>query len=169
MVWARTKLTIAEDLFLPVKVLTVNYSGKDPQKFYGKINELLKKIFNVPEGYIQESDYSWDTKDDAVKFSVKWSLTKPMDKFTYLRIIVTLAGNAAGGSGKASIVIDPMMFTEYPQDSIWEQNLIYEIIRRFWDSVFYTKKREQYLDIGISLCGRFEKQLKQYAEELRHG
>lgn len=168
MVWARKRLTIAEDLFLPVKVLTVNYSGPNPQKFYGQVQGLLKKIFNVPEGYIQEHSYTWETKGDQSKFKVGWIVTKPMDVYTFLEVAVNLKGSNVKDQGSATIEIDPLLKTEYPQDSIWEQNIIYEMIRRFWHAMYYQRKIDEYLDASRRLCTSFETQLKHYAQELRH-
>ncbi len=67
MVWARTKLLIWDYVFEPVKDIRISYSGKNPERLYKKLNELLRLIFNVPEGYIQEKTYKWEKKKESEK------------------------------------------------------------------------------------------------------
>ena len=49
MVWARNKLLIWDYIFEPVRDLSINYTGRNPEKFYKKIKELCRVIFNVPD------------------------------------------------------------------------------------------------------------------------
>ena len=67
MVWARTRLLIWDYVFEPVKTIVINYEGKNPEKIYKKLHELIRTCFNVPEGYIQEKSYSWEKKKDVEK------------------------------------------------------------------------------------------------------
>ena len=70
MVWARTRLSIWDYVFEPVKQIAINYTGKSPAKFYRKINELIRTVFAVPEGYVQEKTYDWQKTKDGDKFSI---------------------------------------------------------------------------------------------------
>lgn len=166
MVWARTKLLIWDYVFEPVRNIGINYSGKHPEKLYKKINELMRTIFNVPEGYIQEKTYDWDKSSKTEKFKVAWELNKIFDKFSYLVVEVILKGYSKDGSGRVSVSIKPRLITEYPQDTAWQQNLFYEIIRRFWHSVFYHRKRMEYLDASKEMCVAFESSIKNFTNEL---
>ncbi|MFH1420482.1 MAG: hypothetical protein ABIG30_00780 [Candidatus Aenigmatarchaeota archaeon] len=167
MVWARTRLSIWDYVFEPVKEILINYVGKDPSKFYKKINELIRVVFNVPEGYVQEKTYDWQKTKDGEKFSVSWEVNKLYDQFTFLGVEIELRGGMRESEGKASITIKPRVVTEYPQDTIWQQNLFYEMLRRFWHSIFYHKKRMEYLDRSREIVTNFETELKHFAEELR--
>jgi hypothetical protein len=167
MVWARTKLLIWDYVFEPVKNINIAYSGKSPEKLYKKINELIRTIFNIPEAYIQEKSYKWDKTKDSESFDVSWELTKIYDKFTFMVVEVTLKGVTDGKEGKAVVAIKPRMITEYPQDTVWQQNLFYEIMRRFWHTIFYHRQRMEYLDTSKELCIGFESAIKSFMEELR--
>ena len=146
MVWARTRLLIWDYVFEPVKQLNISYSGNNPQLLYKKLHELVRVVFNVPEGYIQEKSYRWEKHKDSEHFEIEWEITKIYDVFSYMNIEIELGGFVmAEGDGKASIKIKPRMITEYPQDTVWQQSIFYEMMRRFWHRVYYHNKRMQYL------------------------
>ena len=167
MVWARTRLLIWDYVFEPVKEIRIAFTGKNPEKFYKKLNELIRLVFNVPEAYIQEKDYKWEKNRGAERFDVSWEVTKIYDYFTYVVIEVDFRGFTSEGEGRASIVLKPRLITEYPQDTIFQQSLFYEILRRMWHRLFYHHKRMQYLDRSKELTVNLERYLKEYAEELK--
>ena len=167
MVWARTKLMIWDYLFEPVKQIKITYAGKEPGKLYKKINELIRTTINVPDAYIQERDYSWEKLRDAEKFEVGWDVNKLFDLFSYIYIEIDLRGSSANGEGRAVITIRPRLITEYPQDTIWQQSIVYEMLRRTWHRIFYQQKRVEYLNTGKELLINFENALKRAAEQLR--
>jgi len=169
VVWARTKITIWDYVFEPIRRLKISYTGKNPEKFYRKINELLRTILNIPEGYIQEKTYKWEKSGDTIRFDVEWEANKILDQFTFLRVEMDLRGYSTKGQGKATIRIAPRLITEYPQDTIWQQNIIYEMLRRFWHSFFYHAKRMEYLDMCKELVTSLESELKHFGEELNRG
>ena len=167
MVWARTKLTIWEYCWERNRFLTVYFTGPHPDKFYKKIKELMSKIFNVPEGYIQEVGYNWERGENSERFKLSWEIMKVMDNLSFLKIDVDLKGESIKGEGTAKIEIEPVLITEYPQDTIFQRNIIYEMFRRFWHKMFYDKKRIEYIDLGRKLTTQFEQELKRYGEELK--
>lgn len=166
MVWARTKLSIWDYIFEPVKEITMSFVTKDPEKFYKKVNSLMRSSFNVPEGYVQEKDFEWQKLEDGNVFSVRWEVNKILDKFSYLSLEITLKGKSKGGKGKVSVRLAPKLVTEYPQDTLWQQSIFYEMLRRFWHTFFYHKKRMEYIDLGKELVIKLEQELKKFAEEL---
>jgi len=167
MVWARTKLLIWDYIFEPVKEIEINYSGKNPDKFYKKIKDLMRSVFNVPDSYIQEKAYTWEKKEDKERFNVSWEVNKILDVYSYLNSEISLKGSVAGGEGKTAIKIKPRLITEYPQDTIWQQSIFYEMMRRFWHRMFYHHKRMEYLDISKQIIVTFETEVKNFAEHLR--
>jgi hypothetical protein len=166
MVWARTKLLIWDYIFEPVKDIIINFSGKKPEKFYKKINELIRTVFNVPDAYVQEKLYNWNKKENMEQFEIDWEVNKILDTYTYINVEISLKGFSSGGEGKAAIKIKPNLITEYPQDTIWQQNIIYEMFRRFWHKYFYHKKRMEFLNFGKEIIVTFEKSIKDFAQEL---
>lgn len=168
MVYARTKLTIAVDVFRPKTDISINYSGPTPEKYYNKIRVLLAKIFEVPDEYIQEQNYTWEKSGNKSKFSFSWMLTKDFDKFTFIQVSCSLKGTSEAGHGSATITFEPTMYTEYPQDTLYERSILYEIIRRIHDTFFYQKTREKYALEARRLSNQFAEELKKFAEELRH-
>jgi len=169
MVWARTKLMIWDYIFEPVKQIQVSYSGKHPEKLYKKINELIRTVFNVPDAYVQEKEYNWEKEKDIERFTIDWEVSKILDLYSYLAYEVSLKGFVAGGEGRAVIRIKPRLITEYPQDTIWQQNIIYEMLRRFWHRMFYHHKRMEYLNMGKEMTVNFEGSIKHFMEMIKEG
>jgi len=167
MVWARTKLLIWDYVFEPVKEIEINYTGKDPDKFYKKLKELIRSVFNIPDAYIQEKSYTWENAGERERFDVEWEINKILDVFSYINVEVALRGFVSNGEGKAGIKLKPRLITEYPQDTLWQQNLMYEMMRRFWHRMFYHHKRMEYLDMSKEILVSFESQIKAYGEKLR--
>lgn len=169
MVWARTRLLIWDYIFEPVKQIKIDYVGKHPERFYKKLHELMRLVFNVPEGYIQEKEYKWEKKKDMEGFEVGWEVMKVFDVFSYLALEIDFRGFVLleSGEGKCTIVIKPRLITEYPQDTIWQQSIFYEMTRRFWHRIYYHKKRLEYLYWSKEVVVEFERKIKQFGEELR--
>jgi len=160
MAWARTKLLIHDDLLRPLNKMNLRFAGKNPEKFYKEIYNLILVTFRVPEHSIQEKDFSW-TKGEKEKFSITWSVNKDLDKFSYYWMEINLRGEVSGGVGKVTIVVDAALRTEYPQDTFWQRSLIYEIGRMFWHTVFYSSRRDEYLKEGRRMLSQFLDSLKQ--------
>ncbi len=170
MVWARTRLMIWDYVFEPVKQIAISYTGRHPEKFYKKIHEQMRVVFNIPEGYIQEKEYKWEKLKDVENFDISWEVTKIFDTFSYLTIEIILRGFVTTeGEGRASITLKPRIITEYPQDTVWQQSIFYEMTRRFWHRAFYHKKRMEYLYYSKDLLVEFERSLKGFGEEIRKG
>ncbi|MCX6815789.1 MAG: hypothetical protein NT120_02975 [Candidatus Aenigmarchaeota archaeon] len=167
MAFARTKLLIWDYIFEPVKDINISYMGPHPENFYASVKDLIKAVFNVPDAYVQEKTYNWEKGKESEKFEIEWEVNKILDTFSYITVELTLKGFSAGGEGKADIRIRPRLITEYPQDTVWQQNLIYEMFRRFWHTRFYTRKRLEYLNYAKELLVSFETSVKKYAEKLR--
>ena len=162
MVWARSKLLIHDDLLRPLNKMTMKFGGKNPDKFYKEIYHLMLVTFRVPEHSIQEKNFEWTTGEKQ-KFKIRWVINKDLDKFSYYWIEVNLSGDVSGGVGKADIVVDGALRTEYPQDTFWQRSLFYEFLRMFWHSTFYTAKRTEYLKEGRRILSHFLDSVKQMA------
>jgi hypothetical protein len=167
MVWARTKLLIWDYVFEPVKDIKIDYSGPHPERFYKKIREIIKTVLNVPDAYVQEKSYSWDKGKDVEKFEVDWEVNKVLDTFSYITIEMSWKGFSAGGEGKMDVKIKPRLITEYPQDTVWQNSIVYEMVRRFWHKHFYHRKRMEYLNFAKELVVSVETSIKDYGEKLR--
>ncbi len=167
MVWARSKLLIWDYLFLPVKTIRITYAGKTPEKFYLKIQELLKFVFDIPDSYVQERDYTWEKLADMDRFEIRWDAYKVLDVFSSVIAEVELKGFTANGEGKVAITIrNARLITEYPQDTLWQKSFPYEFLRRFWHRLFYHHKRMEYINMGKEIVVRFEQSLKQFGEAM---
>jgi len=159
MVWARAKLMIHDDLLRPLSKVNVKFSGKNPEKFYKEVYNLLLISFRIHEHAVQEREFRW-SKGDPEKFSIVWHAEKDLDKFSYYWIEVSLKGETSKGVGSAEIVVDAALRTEYPQDTFWQKSLLYEFLRMTWHSTFYQPKRDEYLREGRRMLSSFLDQLK---------
>jgi len=152
-IFARTKILLEDDCLKPpgVPYMTLNYSGPNPQLLYRKVKELLLLIWKADMNELQEKNFRWDRSGGAEKFSVKFELVKDVDQFTYYEIKVELSGESKpskefGKEGTATVVIDPKMRTEYPQDTLWQRSFLYEMFRVFYHRTIYQDMRKMYKD-----------------------
>ena|SRR3990172_8461775 len=159
MVYARAKLVLHDDLLRPSPVVTVHYTGKSPEKFYREIPNLIHTFFRVSGHVVQEKKFEWHRGENE-KFSVAWEVDKDLDRFTYLWIEIKLEGNVSKSEGQANISVEGAIRTEYPQDTIWQKSLFYEMLRTFWHSTFYQPKRHEYIREGRRMMSNFVNALK---------
>jgi hypothetical protein len=166
-VFARTKIVIQEDCYKekPERP-TINYYGPNPTKLYEKCYDLIKTVWNASDSDIEEEKFSWG-KAEKEKFSVRWYLHKDLDIYTYMYIRFEVSGEGDDKSGKATIRIKPVIRTEYPQDTLWQRSLFYEMLRTFWHRSFYHKKREAYAEECRNLCTIYQRELVKIFKELR--
>lgn len=179
-IFARTKLIIHEDcLALPgttspfpgKKTITLEYKGPNPQIAYYQAKKILASITKVPENQIIERDVSWDRSGEEENFSVTFDVIKDMDKFSFIQISVSIKGSAKpskefGKEGSLSITIDGILRTEYPQDTLWQRSLIYEIFRTFFHKFIYEGTRKKYRDECVSLMLQLHEELKEFLNVL---
>lgn len=159
MVWARSKLMIEDDLLSPLPVVKIKFSGQNPERFYKELYNLMLLSFRVQEHSIQEKDFQWG-KGEVEKFSIRWEINKDLDKFSYYFVEVRLVGEMSKNTGKAEIEVEGLLRTEYPQDTILQRSILYEILRMFWHTTFYNSKRDEYLREGRRLMSIFCDQVK---------
>jgi len=166
MVWASTKLTIWDYIYRDVKTMNFSYKGKNPELLYKKVKELLQDVFGIVPGGFQEKSYSINKTDNGLEFEAEWEAIRQLDDFSYLKVDITIRGFSSGGIGKVSISYRPVLMTEYPQDTFWQQSIFYEILRRMWHTLFYRKKRNEYYELGRELSEKFESELKEYMQKI---
>jgi len=167
--FARTKMVLQDDCWdiAAQPILTLNYSGPNPHLAYQKIRELFRTVLNVNEAErVQEKEFKWDRKGNKEEFSVSWDVAKDLDRFSYIFFRITMSGSAeekeGGREGKLNVSIEGYLRTEYPQDTLWERSIFYEIIRMFWHRVIYYDKRREYMDICRKLMSTFVNELKSF-------
>ncbi len=175
-VLARMKMMIEEEIFpprgtakgSPRAILT--YVGPSPDKLYPKMRELIKAVFNATDADLHEEIFEWG-KGDKEKSNVRVFLHRDLDKFTYYFLRLDVKSEGTDKSGKGSITIRPLLRTEYPQDTLWQRSIFYEMLRVFWHRSFYHNKRREYIWEGRNLIAMFQERLREYFKELReeHG
>jgi len=171
-IFARTKLMLSEDCIRPGHpVLQLNYSGPNPQELYKKCKELFFSIWKVHPTEVQEREFNWDRSGGNEKFLVRFEVTKDVDAFSYMIIRVNLSGEAKhsrqfGKEGSAKIEIEPIFRTEYPQDTIWQRSLFYEMFRVLWHKVFYEEARKRYVTECRDTTFRFLEEIKSFLNTL---
>ena len=168
--FARTKLVMYDNCFEenPGEIY-LKYVGPNPGKLYHSVYNLIKSIWRCADGDIQEEQYNWGKKGEADKFKIRWYMHKDLDKFTYYWIRFDLSGEGDDKEGKASVKFKPVLMTEYPQDTVWQKSLFYEMMRTMWHSVFYKEKRRNYLENCRDLTSLFTKKAKEFFEDLMKG
>ena len=168
MVFARAKLVLEDNCFIEEPgAVTMKFIGPDVGRIYKKTYELMKNVFRVPDSAIQEVEYNWGKGEKGDKFRVTWWLHKDMDLFSYLYIRFRLSGEGNGGTGHAKLEIRGLLRSEYPQDTVWQRSLFYEMIRTFWHRVFYHKKREEYAEECRHSTVMFMNHMKKFFQLLR--
>ena len=167
MVWAATKLVIWDDLYPTYRRVSIEFKGRNPELIYKKVRRSLQEIFRIPEGNLQEKTFKWETSEKGSEFKAEWDAIKPLDNFTYIKIEVRLRGFVSGGVGRVSITYRPTLVTEYPQDTFWQQNILYEIFRRLWHTIFYRKRRNEFYEMALRMASKFEEDIKEFIQSLK--
>jgi hypothetical protein len=126
----------------------------------------MKAVFRVSDADIQETEYSWGKSEKGDKFNVVWWMHKDMDIFTYFYIRFHLSGEGTDKTGSAKIAVRGLLRTEYPQDTVWQRSLFYEMLRTFWHRAFYHKKREEYAEECRHSTVLFERRMKEFFHEI---
>jgi len=146
-----------------LKNLAYTYEGKNPEKIIQFLPKLVKLIFNPT---------TWQQKEINVSegsYKSEWFLFRDLDSFTYFRVDVELSVKYKDGMGKAEIKLgEPVIITEYPQETMWQKSFFYEILRMFWHNTFYNKKLLAHLDWGRLQVSCFEEKLLHYFEQLKN-
>jgi hypothetical protein len=173
-IFARTKLVL-HDYCLEVpgsplpgkRFLTLEYSGPNPQAAYYQAKKILSQITKVPEGEIIERDFSWRKENGNEIFSVSFDVIKDMDRFTFIQITVSMKGSVKpskefGKEGNLTVNIDGILRTEYPQDTLWQRSLLYELFRAFYHKVIYEEARKKYKQECANLMNQIHLSLKEF-------
>jgi hypothetical protein len=160
-----TKLTIINPLYQRgakpgLKNLEFYYQGKNADKLIKFVPKLVQTIFTPT---------TWQQKEVNIKEneeSYTWFIFKDLDYYTYFRVDVELKITKKENRVKIKLS-DPVIVTEYPQETYWQKTFLYEILRVLWHNLFYNKKVEQYLDWGRLKISCFEEKLFKYFDKLR--
>jgi hypothetical protein len=167
-IFVRTKLQIHDDCLEPGLIrLILNYNGPNPQNIYKKVKELFVSIWKAEPSEIQEKNFSWDRSAGTEKFSMDFEVVKDKDRYTYMLIEVSLSGEAKpskefGKEGTARIQISGAIKTEYPQDSMWQRSIFYEMFRIFYHKVIYEDTRKKFLEECTSSLTTLQEELKSF-------
>jgi hypothetical protein len=166
-IFARAKLTIEEDCLLPSPKIWLTYSGPNPQKAYAKIMEILKTNLQMKPENIQERDFKWDRGTVPEKFSGSIEAFKDFDRFTYMLMWIDFNGEVRpskefGKEGTFKVSLDSVIRTDYPQDTVWERSLVYEIFRTFWHKAFYQERRYVYREQCRDLMLTAQREIKSF-------
>ena len=177
-IFARTKLIIHEDCLevsgspLPgKKFMTLEYSGPNPQAAYYQAKKLLAQITRVPENEIIERDFTWRREGEEENFSVTFDVIKDMDRFSFIQISISMKGKIKpskefGKEGNLSINIEGVLRTEYPQDTLWQRSLIYEMFRTFYHKFIYEDTRKKYKQECVDIMNQIYSSLKEFLNVL---
>lgn len=155
-------MVIHDDLLRPRNRYVVEFKGIKPDKFYHAIPKIFMSVFRVDEHHLQEKKISW-THGETEKFKITWEGTKELDAFSYITFNIELIGSQTKGAGEAAIVIEGAMRTEYPQDTVWQKSIIYEMLRIFWHKNFYIAQRNKYMEEGRKEMASFIEEIKKLA------
>lgn len=178
-IFARKKLVI-EDYCLTAAAGTpayttpeilLSYEGPNPHKAYFQAKKVLSTVFGVPEEKIQERDFSWDKSQPEENFQTKFVLVKEVDRFSFMYVEVSLKGKFRQSQnfekeGSIEIKISSSLKTEYPQDTVWERSIFYEMLRVAYHKLFYQDKRQKYLEECKRLTLMFYDSMKQFLDLL---
>ena len=64
-------------------------------------------------------------------------------------------------------MVSSYLRTEYPQDTVWQRSLFYEMLRTFWHRIFYHNKRMEYIIQCRDLVSFYMKKMRELFKELK--
>jgi hypothetical protein len=145
-----------------LKNLAYSYEGKNPERIIPFLPKLVRLVFNPT---------TWQQKEIKVgegKYDSSWYLFKDLDTYTYFRVDIELSVKYKDGKGTAKVKLgEPVIITEYPQETPWQKSFFYEIIRMFWHTYFYQKRLVAHLDWGRLQVSIFEEKLLHFFERMK--
>ncbi len=165
-VFARSKMVMYDNCFPddPGEV-HLKFVVPNAMKVYHRMYELMKTIWRASDKDIQEDSYNYG-KGEVEKVKVRWHMHRDLDRFTYYWVRFDLSAEGNEKTGKVGVKVKPVLMTEYPQDTIWQRSLLYEILRTFWGRVFYHNKKREWLEECRDLTSFFLKKMREYSEHL---
>jgi hypothetical protein len=150
-IFARAKLLIHDYCLFPLHRATLEFSGPNPQNAVEQSKKLLFQIWNVVEKEFQEREFKWDRTTAKEDFHLRWEIIKDLDTFSFYHVTIDIDGFAKpskefGKEGSVKIVIEPRLRTEYPQETVWQRSLPYELFRVLYHKLVYESQRKKYLE-----------------------
>ncbi len=167
MVWAKSKLELYEYVRQPDKDSVINYSGANIPAFYQFLKKAAVDVLGISATDLHEMAYTWEKTDGKDKFRIELRAIKEFDDFTHLRFDVNFKGEFHDNEGNITIILKPRLITEYPQDSILQQSIFYEMARTFWHNTFYHKKRWEYLLQSREAWTALEKRIIEFCDKCK--
>ena len=168
MVFARSKMVLEDNCFEEDPgAINIKLIGPNVSKMYTACYELMKAMYHVTDSDIQEVAYNWGKSEKGDKFSITWWIHKDMDLFSYFYTSVKMHGQGNDTSGTISLAVKPLLRSEYPQDTVWQRSLFYEMMRTFWHRVFYHKKREEYAEECRHMTLLFQKKFIEHFNSMK--
>ncbi len=166
-VFTRTRILIHDYCLVPRPGATLEYSGPNPQRSYEQIRKLFLSLFNVTEKEIQEREFRWEKVAGGDSFHVRWEIIRDLDSHTFQDLTVTIDGVAHpskefGKEGSLKVSFEGKIRTEYPQDTVWQRSLIYEMFRTFYHKAIYQSIRKKYQEECRALLLQFSDELKTF-------
>ncbi len=166
-VFQRTRILIHDYCLIPRPTATLEYSGPNPQKAYEYIRKLFGSLFLLTEKEIQEREFRWDKIPGGESFHVVWETIRDLDTHTFQDIKMTMDGTVTpskefGKEGTLKIAFEGKIRTEYPQDTIWQRSLIYEMFRTFYHKTIYQGIRKKYIEDCRALLLQFSDEMKSF-------
>jgi hypothetical protein len=153
--------------------MNFNYTGPNPQRLYEKIKEILFVVVRHDPHELMERDFAWDRVGGIEKFKTTFDLVRDLDTFSYVQIVLTLTGEAKpskefGKEGTAHINMIGRLRTEYPQDTLWQRSLFYEMFRVFYHKIIYEDKRAHYREQCRDWMHKINDEIKAFLNVLQN-
>lgn len=145
----------------------LEYSGPNPQYVYEYIRKLFSSLFGITEREIQEREFRWDKIPGGESFHVRFETIKDLDTHTFQDITIEIDGTIHpskefGKEGNVRIRFEGKIRTEYPQDTVWQRSLLYEMFRTFYHKVIYQSIRKRYVEECRELLLHFSDEIKSF-------
>ncbi|MBI4020739.1 MAG: hypothetical protein HY369_00685 [Candidatus Aenigmarchaeota archaeon] len=168
MVFARAKLVLEDNCFEEEpSTMTIKLEGPHVQRMYKVAYEMIKSVFNVTDSDVQETQVKISKTEHGDKYDVVWWLHKDMDVFSYFYISFKFKAQGDLKSGSLTMAVKGLLRSEYPQDTVWQRSLIYEMLRTFWHRLFYHKKREDYAEECRHAMVIYQRKFVEYFNRLK--
>ena len=166
-VFQRSRILIHDYCLIPRPAATIEYTGPNPQQIYEFIRKQFYTLFNVTEKELQEREFRWDKTASGESFHVRWETIKDLDFYTFRDVTITIDGTIRpskefGKEGSVKITFEGKIRTEYPQDTLWQRSLIYEMFRTFYHKIVYESTRKKYIEDCRELLLAFSDELKSF-------
>jgi hypothetical protein len=141
----------------------------DPQRIFSLVKEVLIMRCRLKEDDINEKIYEHDKSTVPEKIHAFIEAYKHLDRYSDVVLEITMDfvlkpvhREGVEYVGDAKVKIEGFVRTEYPQDSILQKSILWNVFRTFYEKAIYGDIRGNMMDLCRSFIKKVTAEINNY-------